>query len=38
MIGRETRITSKLYRVNVKNGANLRDKFAAVCLYPFFHE
>lgn len=29
MIGRETRITSKLYRVNVKNGANLRDKFAA---------
>jgi len=37
MIGRETRITSKLYRVNVKNGANLRDKFAAVRVHRCLH-
>lgn len=30
MIGMDTRISSKLYKVNVKNGKQLREKFTNV--------
>lgn len=30
MIGTEVRIAAKLYRVNVKNGKSLREKFTLV--------
>lgn len=30
MIGTEVRIAAKLYRVNVKNGKGLREKFTSV--------
>ena len=31
MIGTEVRIAAKLYRVNVKNGKGLLEKFTSVC-------
>lgn len=30
MIGMDTRISAKLYKVNVKNGKQLREKFTNV--------
>lgn len=32
MIGMETRIAAKLYRVNMKNGKGLREKFEKVII------
>ena len=36
MIGTDTRITKKLYNVNVKNGKQLREKFTNVLLLFLF--
>ena len=37
MIGTEVRIAAKLYRVNVKNGKGLREKFTSVLSFvPLF--